>query len=747
MGRAKTIARRTFLVGSVAVAGGVAFGVWRMRTPYDNPLMADLPEGAAALTPYVRITGDAITLITPRADVGQGAVSVQAMLIAEELDVDPAQVATEFGPPDRAYWNTALSDEAVPFRSIDQGWLAETARDVMDAPMKLLGMQITGGSTTVPDGYEKLRRAGAVARETLKAAAARLHDQPVDRLGTEGGAVILPDGTRLRYESLAAEAARTEPVTDVVLRDPSTWRLVGRTVQRIDIVAKSTGRQAYGIDEEQPGMLHAAIRLNPAQGAALRGLDASEAKAMRGVKKIVEMPGGVGVIADNTWRAMQAAQAIKCDWAPAPYPTGMEGHWQALAEGFTPERQDSRLRDDGDVEAALDGAADIDVEYRAPYLAHAPLEPLNATVRYTPERTDIWTGTQVPRFVQGNAAAITGQDADDVHVHVRVAGGSFGHRLEDAVVRHATHLAMAVPGRPVKLTYSREEDMGHEFPRQIAMARGRGRVSGGRVVAYDLGIAMPSIIASQMGRQAIPTPGPDLQIVAGAWDQPFAIPDYRVTGYRAPALAPVSSWRSVGASTNGFFHDCLLDELIHAAGADPLEERLRLCRHAPSRAVLEVVGEMSGWGGALNAGQGRGIGFCLSFGVPCAQVVEVRETGDGLRIARVWVAADVGRIVDPVNFEAQMQGGVAWGLGHAMHGALTYADGSVEQQNFDTFRSMRLRECPEIAVRGLETAGKIRGIGEPPVPPAAPALANAIFAATGQRLREMPFDREVAFVG
>ncbi len=532
-----------------------------------------------------------------------------------------------------------------------------------------------------------------------------------------------------------------------MLRAPSDWRLVGTPVQRVDIVAKSTGTQDYGIDEDQPGMLHAAIRLNPAQGAALRSFDASEAEAMRGVEKIVEVPGGVGVIADNTWRAMQAAQAIACDWAPAPYPAGMDGHWQALAESFTPERQDSRLRDEGDVEAALNGVADVEAEYRAPYLAHAPLEPLNATVRYTPERTDIWTGTQVPRFVQGNAAAITGQDAGDVHLHVRVAGGSFGHRLEDMVVRHATRLALAVPGRPVKLTYSREEDMGHEFPRQIAMARGRGRVSGGRVVACDLGIAMPSIIASQMGRQAIPTPGPDLQIVAGAWDQPFAIPDYRVTGYRAPELAPISSWRSVGASTNGFFHDCLLDELIHAAGADPLEERLRLCRHAPSRAVLEAVGEMSGWGGTMAAGQGRGVGFCLSFGVPCAQVVEVHETGDGLRVTRVWVAADVGRIVDPVNFEAQMQGGVVWGLGHAMHGALTYADGAAEQANFDTFRSMRLNECPEIVVRGLETAGKIRGIGEPPVPPAAPALANAIFAATGQRLREMPFDRHVTFVG
>lgn len=745
MGRARTIARRGFLVGSVAIAGGVAFGVWRFKTPYANPLLADLPEGAAALTPYVRITADSIILITPRADKGQGAVSVQAALIAEELDVTLDQVETEFGPPSPSYWNTALSGDAVPFRATDEGWLAETVRDLADAPMKFLGMQITGGSTTVPDGYEKLRRAGAVARETLKASASRLHGVGADALRTEGGAVILPDGTKLSYQSLAAEAARTDPVTDVPLRDPSEWRLLGQPMQRIDIPAKSTGTQAYGIDIVRPGMLHATIRLNPAQGAALNGYDAAGALAMRGVEKIVEIPGGVAVIATSTWHAIRAARAIACDWAPAPYPVEMDGHWQALSDSFSAGARDSRFRDEGDVDTALSERTDIEVEYRAPYLAHAPLEPLNATVLYTPERTDIWTGTQVPRFVQKNAAAITGQRPAQVHVHAQMIGGSFGHRLEDEVSRHATRIAMAVPGRPVKLTYSREEDMAHDFPRQIAMARGRGRVENGRVTACDLGIAMPSVLASQMGRQNIPAPGPDLQIVAGAWDQPFAIPHYRVTGYRAPELAPVSSWRSVGASSNGFFHDCLLDELIHAAGADPLEERLRLCTHAPSRAVLEAVGEMSDWGSAMAPGTGRGVAFCLSFGVPCAQVVKVRQHADGLRIERVFVAADVGRILDPVNFEGLVKGGVIFGLGHAMHGEITYAGGAAEQTNFDTFRAMRLDQCPEIAVRGLETGHRIRGIGEPPVPPAAPALANAIFAATGKRLREMPFDRHVSF--
>lgn len=745
MGRVKTIARRSFLIGSAAIAGGVAFGVWRYRTPHANPLLADLPEGAAALTPYVLITADAITLITPRADKGQGATSLQAALIAEELDVDLDQIRTDPGAPSAAYYNTALSADAVPFRSTDDSFLAETARRVMDAPMKFLGLQITGGSSTVPDSYEKLRRAGAVARETLKAAAAGLHGVAAADLHTARGAVILPDGTHLPYQDLAAAAAAIAPVTDVTLRMPDQWRLLGKPMQRIDILAKSTGTQGYGIDMRLPGMAHAALRLNPAQGGAILGHDAAAALQMRGVLKVVPLAGGVGVIADTTWRAMQAVQAIAVEWGPSPAPATMEGHWQTLSDSLGPDHRDSRLRDAGDVEAALAGSVAVDVEYRAPYLAHAPLEPLNATVLSTPGRLDIWTGTQIPRFVQKNAAAIAGLDADQVRVHAQMIGGSFGHRLEDEVVRHATTLAMALPGRPVKLTYSREEDMAQDFPRPIALARGRGQVAAGRVLAFDLDIAMPSVLTSQMRRQGLPVAGPDLQIVAGAWDQPFAIPHYRVTGYRAPEIVPVSSWRSVGASANGFIHDCLLDELIHAAGADPLEERLRLCDHPPARKVLEAVGEMSDWGSALRPGQGRGVAFCLSFGVPCAQVVEVGETGAGLRIDRVFVAAEVGRILDPVNFEGLVMGGVIFGLGHAMNCQITYAKGAAEQQNFDGFQGLRLAQCPEITVRGLENGEKIRGVGEPPVPPAAPALANAIFAATGQRLREMPFDKFVTF--
>lgn len=747
MSRARKIARRTFLIGSAAMAGGVAFGVVMYKRPHHNPLLNTLAKDAAALTPYVLITPQGITLITPRADLGQGAYHLQAALIAEELDVSLDQVTVDPGPPSPAYYNTALSGDAVPFAATDDGWMAETARAVADVPMKVFGIQVTGGSTTVPDAWDKLRHAGAVARETLKAAAAAQAGHNADDLHTENGAVILPDGSRLPYTDLVETVAQTDPVTDVTLRDPSEWRLVGHNMQRLDMVAKSTGTQAYGIDVELDGMLHAAVRTNPRQGGTLRGFDASEAETMRGVHKVIAIPGGVGVLADNTWRAMQAVNAVKIEWDETDlYPAAMDDHWRVLADSFDDTSRDSRFKDEGDVEATLAATDAVQAEYRAPYLAHAPLEPVNATVLVTDARVDVWTGTQIPRFVQDNVAQITGHDSDDVHVHGQVIGGSFGHRLEDSVVRQAAHLARAVKGTPVKLTLSREEDMMHDFPRQIAMARGRGAVADGQVTAFDLGLAMPSVLASQLGRQGLPAAGPDLQIVAGAWDQPFAIPDYRVTGYRAQGLAPVSSWRSVGASTNGFFHDSFLDELIHAAGADPLEERLRLCNHAPSRKALEAVGEMSDWGKPLAEGQGRGVAYCLSFGVPCAEVVEVTDTANGIRIDKVFVAAEVGRVIDPVNFKNQVQGGVIWGLGHAIMSEITYSEGRATQDNFDSFPFLRLYQCPQISVRGLENDSAVRGVGEPPVPPAAPALANAIFAATGKRLREMPFNKHVDFV-
>ncbi len=747
MSRAGTIARRSFLIGSMAIAGGVAFGAYVYKRPVANPLLDRIAEGEAALTPYILITTDGITLITPRSDMGQGAYSIQAALIAEELDVSLDEVTLDPGPPSPAYWNTALSEETALFVAPKGGAVTDIVHGVADAAVKFLGIQITGGSTTVSDGFIKLRQAGAIARETLKHAAALRTGLPTGDLTTKNGAVILPDGNTIAYTDLAVDAAELPLVMDVALRPPSEWRLIGKPMRRTDMAAKSTGTQNYGIDLQIPGMLHAAIRLNPTQGGALKSYDARNAQNMRGVKAVVPVEGGVAVVADNTWRAFQAADAIEVDWGPAEFPSDMDAHWQSLVDAFSRSAQDSRKRDDGNVDDALQKASLIEAEYRVPYLAHAPLEPVSAIVRVDEDAVEIWAGTQIPRFVQDNVSKIIGIPPENITLHVQMMGGSFGHRLEDEFIKRAAEIAMQLPGTPIKLTYRREEDMMHDFPRQIAMARMRGSVEEGKVHAYDLGIAMPSIMASQLSRQIGALPGPDSQIVAGAWDQALAIPHHRVTGYRAPELAPISSWRSVGAASNGFFYNAGLDELIHAAGADPLLERIRLCNDDLTRAVLETVGEMSSWAGPTPApGKGRGIAMTHSFGVPCAEVIDVSQTETGIRIDKVWVAAEVGKILDPVNFENNVQGGVIWALGHAMNCETTYTDGVADQINFDSFEGMRLYQCPEIEVRGLENGESVRGIGEPPVPPAAPALAAAIFAATGIRLREMPFNKTVEFI-
>ena len=746
MGKVGKIARRTFLIGSAAVVGGVAFGVYKVKTPYENPLAEDIASGGATFNPWVMIDGETITLITPHGDKGQGVAHSQAALIAEEMDLEIGQFEVSFGQPDKAYWNTALADEGVPFKSTDESFTAETMRSVMGGLTKLLGMQITGGSTTIPDSFDKLRRAGAVARETLKAAAAQRSGINTTALKTEAGHVILPDGSKLSYQELAPIAASIDPVTDVTLRDPSQWRLIGKPMERLDILAKSTGTQNYGIDVEVEGAVNAAVKVNPRQGGALNSYDASEALTMRGVSRVVEVTNGVAVIADNTWRAFQATEAIEFEWGEAPYPAEMDGHWEAIAASFNEEQLDKEWRNDGEVETALAGGKAVEVEYRAPYVAHAPLEPLNATVLVEEGGVTVWTGHQIPRQLQVLVAAITGHDPEQVTLHNQFMGGSFGHRLEFEHVKQATEIANQMRGTPVKLTYSREEDMAHDFPRHPGIARAVGSVKDGKVEALDLQVAMPSVVGSQMTRAEIPVPGPDSQIAAGSWNNPYALPNYRMRAYRAPELAPVSSWRSVGASANGFFFDSALDELIHAAGADPMEERIRLIDHDVSRKVLEAVAEMSSWGGQLGPNQGRGVAFVESFGVPTAEVIEVTNTADGIRIDKVWVAADVGTVVDPVNFENLVQGGVVFGLGHAINCEITYSDGMAEQSNFDSHEGMRLHQCPEIFVKGLENGSKIRGIGEPPVPPAAPALANAIFAATGQRIREMPFNKHIAFV-
>ncbi len=746
MGRLRTVTRRTFMVASAAIVGGVAFGYYKYKKPYANPLLDNLADGESALTPYVLINQQGITIITPRAEMGQGIHTTLAAMVAEELDVELDDVLVEHGPASGAYFNEVAFEEAVPYAMTDHSVTAETLRGLMRIPSKLLGMQITGGSSSTPDAYPKMRLAGAAARHCLVEAAAARLAVAASELDTDNGAVIAKDGTRISYVELAADAATIDVPDELSLKSRSEWKLLGRSLPRVDMVGKSTGTAEYAIDVRLPEMLYATIRANPRLGGELISYDDTEAKTMSGVRFITRLDNAVAVVATNTWYALQAAKAITFKWGDAPYPATTDEMIGRIASAIDDDLEDSQYRDDGDVETALVEADVIETEYRVPFLAHATMEPMNATVLFTGSRLDIWAGNQLPTQVVVEGVAITELDAENIHVHTTYMGGGFGRRSEMDFIKQTISLAKVMPGTPVKLTWSREEDMTHDQYRPAAIARFRGAVNAGMPSAFDLQLGSVSVLDSQMSRLGLPAAGPDITIVQSAWDQPYAIPNYRVTGYRAKTMIPVTSWRSVGASQNGFFHESSIDELAIAAGRDPLEMRISLMAHEPSRKVLEAVAEMSGWGEALPEGHGRGVAFVYSFGVPVAEVIEVAATDRGIRIVNAWAAVDVGTALDPRNIEAQVQSGINFGLTAAIMGEITVADGEVQQNNFHTYNGIRINQAPPITVKVLENGEKIRGIGEPGLPPAAPALANAIFAATGQRIRELPFKKHVDFV-
>jgi isoquinoline 1-oxidoreductase beta subunit len=745
-----TLARRSFLIGSAAVLGGAVFGVYKYRQPHPNPLLSALPEGASAITPYVRIDAQGVTIIAPRAEMGQGVHTTLAALVAEELDVAWDSIRVEHGMPGAAYYNRALLQEGVPFASLDHGRVAQTMRGTMGVLAKFMGIQGTGGSSSIADAFDTMRVAGAAARFALVEAAAQHWGIAASALKTENGAVLAPDGKRLRYTELASAASQIALPEAPPLKPRAQWRYLGKAMPRVDMVGKCTGTATFGIDVRQEGMVFAAVRSNPAIGAPLRGFDASQAKALRGVLQVVALPTGVAVIADNTWRAMQAVKAVQCDWAPPLYGPGSADFMQAIQASFNDKNQDSRIRNDGDVVQAMAAAKVLEVEYQVPFLAHATMEPMNAVAWLREGRLDIWTGTRAPTAARDQAAKLAGLEPDQVFVHTQLMGGGFGRRAESDYVLQAVHLAMAAKGRPVKLTWSREEDMTQDQYRPAAVARMRGLTHAGSVQALDVHVASPSVLESQGGRLGLSVPGPDKLIAEGTYEQPYGIAHYRATGYRTPALLPIGSWRSVGNSYNGFFMESFMDELAAQAGADPLQMRLSLINHAPSYQVLAAVADMSGWrqtmGKPLEKGRGRGVAFHLSFGVPVAEVVEITVTPEGVRIDQVYVAADVGTALDPRNIEAQLQSAIIFGLSAAMFGEITFAQGAVEQSNFHQYEALRMRQTPKIQVQILEGGGPIRGVGEPGTPPAAPALANAIFNATGQRIRSLPLRKHINFV-
>jgi isoquinoline 1-oxidoreductase subunit beta len=734
------ILRRTFLIGSVAIVGGVAFGVYKVRSSAPNPLKPS--QGQAALNPFVMIDQNGVTLFAPRAEMGQGVQTTWAALIAEELDVDLDQVTVLHGPAAAAYYNSAFIADGLPGKGYDTSEFVHNLGEALGVIGKSLSLHATGGSTSMKDGFIRMREAGASARETLKQAAADQLGVNRDQLKTQAGHVIAPDGTKIPYGDLAIAAASVDPI-EAELRDPSTWTKLGQNLPRLDMVGKATGTAEFAIDVRLPGMKFASIRRNPKLGGNMVSFDDSDAKSMPGVEKIVDLGDGIAVIANNTWLAIQAAEAVEIEWEDAPYPPETDAIFQTLAKAFDGSAN-STMRDDGDVDILPEGATEFSADYTVPFLAHATMEPMTAVAQLNSDGLQVWTGTQTPTFAQSRAAYVAGLETEQVAINTTYLGGGFGRRLELDFVEVAVKVAMAMPGTPILTTWSREEDMRHDYYRPGAIARMRGAIKDGSAVLMDGHLATQSPTQQAVERiTGMAGGGPDKVLVEGFFNQPYAIPNYRMSGYISDLKVPAGFWRSVGNSHNAFFHDTFMDEMAHAAGRDPLEFRLELARPEWDVAarVLETVRDMSGWTGKTRDGVGRGVAFAYSFGTPVAQVIEVVDEDGTIRINKAWIACDMGLALDPGTVEAQMFGGMMYGLSAASFGEITFADGEVEQFNFPDYDAVRMHTAPQVEIQILETNRFMGGAGEPGTPPAAPALGNALFDLTGKRARSLPLNQ------
>jgi isoquinoline 1-oxidoreductase beta subunit len=749
------IARRTFLIGAAAIAGGVAVGYWYVSRPYPNPLDDDLAEGEATFNPYVKIASDnTVTVIAPRAEMGQGISTTLAAFVAEELGVPLEELTVEHGPTSFAYYNGTMMEESGPFPWYEDGVVATIARDAFATVGKVLGLQATGGSASTRDGFERMRQAGAAARYVLLAAAAERFDVPAAQLETVGRTVVhKASGKSATFGELALDAAKISPPSSLKLKDKAEWTLLGKPQKRVDMMAKVTGAPIFGVDVSLPDMLFGTVKMNPVFWQKPVSVDLSKAEAVKGVVKIVTLDTtyghGFGVIAENTWAAFQAAELIEAEWGEAAYPADSAAVDRTLGDALKTEG--STGRDDGDVNVAFADAAPesvLEAEYSVPFLAHACMEPMNATAMLKDGKLEIWAPNQMPTLVEYLSGAAIGLGSADVTAHTMSLGGGFGRREADTTI-YAAIMAKAVEGRPVKVIWSREEDIRHDTYRPAARGRFRARLGqDGLPVALDMRIAAPSVVGSVLHRTfpSISPVGPDGTITQGAHDQPYTMADYRVTGIKADLGVPVGFWRSVGNSFNGFFHEGFMDEIAVKGGLDPVEMRRKLMASQPAALkVVDKVAEMARWGEALPAGTAKGFAFTLSFGSWVGEIVQISDTPAGIRLDKVWIAADVGTAIDPGIIEAQLTSGAIFGLSQAMGQEITLAGGMVEQSNFHDFDAMRIHQCPQFEVAILENYHRMGGVGEIGTPPAAPALANAIFALTGKRLRRLPLSSEVTF--
>lgn len=701
--------RRSFLKTGGAAALTIGFAL-----PLVAGRVSAATTAAAAFAPnaWLRITPDnRVTVICGSAEMGQGVLTAIPMLVAEELDADWSRVRVEQAPVDKAFNNPAF------------------------------GMQATGGSTTVRAHWMPLRQAGAAAREMLVAAAAAQWNVGADQCRTESSQVIHSSGKKLSYGALVGAASKLPVPAKPTLKDTKNFRILGKPTKRLDSPGKVNGTAKFGIDANVPGMLVAVMARAPQPNAKPTRVDDTKAKAVKGVKQVLTIPHGVAVLATGYWAAKKGRDALEIQW-DLGQAAGLSSARvsEMLTDGAN--NPDAVGRDTGNPkDAAANSAVAIDALYEAPYLAHACMEPLNATAWVKGDEVEIWAGTQSQGPAQGILAQVAQATPAKVKINTLLLGGGFGRRFAPDFLIDAVLLSK-VSGAPVKLVYTREDDMAAGFYRPASVARFEGAVDAkGLVTMLKVGVGSPSIMAGS-GFMKIPDNGVDTFAMEGIEDHPYDIDNQRIAYGRKEPGPQVWFWRSVGHSQNIFFMESFIDELAAAAKKDPFEFRRAMLGKQPRyKAVLELAAEKAGWGKPLPAGVFRGIAVAQSFGSYVAEVAEVSVAADGTpKVHRVVAAVDCGMTVNPQTIARQIEGGIVYGLSAALYGKITFKDGRVEQGNFHDYPVLRMSEMPKVEAHILASSEHPGGIGEPGTPPAAPALANAIFAATGKRVRTLPID-------
>jgi len=703
--------RRDFLVKSAALTGALTLGV---RLPGFAQAATSTPQGPEITHWIVIQPDDTVVIRIARSELGQGSFTGLAMLAAEELECDWSRVRAEYADVNE-----------------------HVRRD------RIFGSMVTAGSRAIRDSQEYVRKGGAAAREMLVAAAAQQWGVPATECSVAKGAIThAPSNRSTTYGKVAAAASRLEVPKEPRLKEPSQWKLIGTSPARFDIPDKTTGKQIYTADVRLPGLVHASIAQCPVFGGKVKAFDDSKIKSMRGVKKVVRGEDWVAVVADNWWRANQALKQISIEWDVGENGSvSSESIMRFLRTGID-AKEAPVARKDGDFDKAIAGAAKvIEAEYYAPYMTHATMEPQTATALVRDGKVEVWVGTQNGETSIAAAAEASGVALENVYVHKMHAGGGFGRRVaHQDYTKQAVLIAQSMPGTPVSLQWSREEDIQQGRYRPVALVKLRGGLDAqGNWIAWHVRQADQSILITV--RPTDIKNGIDPVNVRVFQDNPYAVPNFTNEYAMRNTHVPPGFWRAVAHTNNPFFRECFIDELAHAAGRDPYQFRRPLLQQKQKDlGVLDAVAKAVGWGTRAPNGVHRGIAVVDSYGSYTAAAVEISvKDGSAIDVKRVVVALDCGYVVHPDAVKAQIEGGVLWGLGSAMHEEITLKDGRVMQSNFSDYPLLRLAEAPgKVECIAMPTGGFWGGVGEPPIGGVTPALCNAIFAATGKRVRSLP---------